>query len=100
MVLSVDGYSVGYDRADNGGKPLLILHGWGCDAKVMRRVFFYFADKGRDVIAIDFPGSEEVRRRPRRLRFTITPQSPRGFWKYSAFASRTSSRTRSAAEWR
>lgn len=56
MVLSVDGYSVGYDRADNGGKPLLILHGWGCDAKVMRRVFFYFADKGRDVIAIDFPG--------------------------------------------
>lgn len=56
MVLSVDGYSIGYDRANNGGKPLLLLHGWGCDASTMRRVFFYFADKGRDVIAIDFPG--------------------------------------------
>ena len=56
MVLSVDGYPVRYDRANNGGKPLLILHGWGCDANTMRRVFFYFADKGRDVIAPDFPG--------------------------------------------
>ena len=56
MILSVDGYPIGYDRANNGGKPLLLLHGWGCDASTMRRVFFYFADKGRDVIAIDFPG--------------------------------------------
>lgn len=56
MFLTVDGLSVGYDRSNGNGKPLLLLHGWGCDARTMRRVFLFFADKGRDVVALDFPG--------------------------------------------
>lgn len=37
------------------GKPLLILHGWACSAKIMKPVADGFVDKFK-VYSIDFPG--------------------------------------------
>lgn len=56
MFLEIDGLNVFYERNTGEGTPLLLLHGWGCDAYTMRRIFDCFSSRGRDVTAIDFPG--------------------------------------------
>lgn len=44
-----------YERCGSG-RPVLILHGWGCNTDVMRSVSDYVASVGREAISIDFPG--------------------------------------------
>lgn len=56
MFLEIDGLNVFYERKTGTGKPVLLLHGWGCGAETMRRIFDCFALRGRDVTALDFPG--------------------------------------------
>lgn len=56
MFLEIDGLNVFYERKTGTGKPVLLLHGWGCGAETMRRIFDCFSLRGRDVTALDFPG--------------------------------------------
>lgn len=56
MFVEINGQNVFYERKKGKGTPVLLLHGWGCGASTMRRIFDCFADSGRDVTAIDFPG--------------------------------------------
>ena len=56
MFVEINGQNVFYERKKGKGTPVLLLHGWGCGASAMRRIFDCFAALGRDVTAIDFPG--------------------------------------------
>lgn len=56
MYMDNDGRKVRYDFGGGEGTPLLLLHGWGCDASSMRHVFDYFVRRGRTVIAPDLEG--------------------------------------------
>ena len=43
MFLEIDGLNVFYERKTGTGKPVLLLHGWGCGAETMRRIFDCFS---------------------------------------------------------
>jgi len=55
MQTSIKGIAVNFERIGTG-KPVLILHGWGCCMDTMRSVADYVAAIGREAVLLDFPG--------------------------------------------
>ncbi|OQB25703.1 MAG: Non-heme chloroperoxidase [Firmicutes bacterium ADurb.Bin182] len=55
MLISLKGIDINFERLGSG-KPVLILHGWGCSADTMRAVANYIAAVGREAVLLDFPG--------------------------------------------
>lgn len=56
MLLNVNGTDIFYEREQGENSPVLLLHGWGCNVNVMRRIFYFLAERGHDVVSIDLPG--------------------------------------------
>lgn len=56
MFANVEGMRIYYERSDGSGTPVVLLHGWGCNVDVMRRVYDNLSRLGKTVIAFDFPG--------------------------------------------
>ncbi len=56
MWYSENGISVFYERQEGEKTPVLLLHGWGCDVRTMRRIFYFLACLGHEVVSVDFPG--------------------------------------------
>lgn len=56
MIVTVNGLKIYYEAAGEGS-PVLLLHGWGCDAGTMRPLLKTLREAlpGR-IIALDFPG--------------------------------------------
>ncbi len=59
MFALIDGLKIFYKRNQKQGKPILILHGWGCSSKTMDCIFSFLDKAGKSVIAIDFLGFGE-----------------------------------------
>jgi pimeloyl-ACP methyl ester carboxylesterase len=55
-VVRVNGVELAYDRAGEGGRPLLLLHGWPETRRIWRRNVEPLARVGFDVIAPDLRG--------------------------------------------
>jgi pimeloyl-ACP methyl ester carboxylesterase len=55
-VVRVNGVELAYDRAGEGGRPLLLLHGWPETRRIWRRNVEPLARAGFDVIAPDLRG--------------------------------------------
>ena len=63
MKKDIDGVNVHYVIEGEGGSKVLLLHGWGCDMKMMQPV----ADalkQDHSVLMLDFPGHGESGRPP------------------------------------
>ena len=56
MFVEISGQRIFYQRNTNEKKPLILLHGWGCNSNTMRCIFDFFTKKGRAVYALDFCG--------------------------------------------
>lgn len=69
----VDGLSIRYIKAGSG-KPLLVLHGWGCKAETMASTYFKLTSSST-IYAPDFPGFGESK----------TPQTAWNIDAYAAF---------------
>ena len=50
------GVDIFYERSETGGKPVLLLHGWGLSAKAMNTLARFLTARGKSVIAPDLPG--------------------------------------------
>ena len=55
METTIDGLNIHFER-QGGGKPVLILHGWGASIEAMRPVINCMLRLGRETVALDFPG--------------------------------------------
>ena len=60
---SINGTEIHYEIAGAGGSKVLLLHGWGCDMKLMQPVADALMDS-HTVLMIDFPGHGESGRPP------------------------------------
>lgn len=63
MIRKVHGVDVFYTEGGNGERKVLLLHGWGCDHKMMQPVAAALEDSFRTMIP-DFPGHGESGRPP------------------------------------
>lgn len=45
-----------YKRENQGGKTVLLMHGFGADSKAVDCLFYFLKNRGYDVVSIDFPG--------------------------------------------
>ena len=54
MEIAVCGTKVYYELSGAGEKKILLLHGWGCETKLMRPVAEQLT--GAQTLVIDFPG--------------------------------------------
>ena len=45
-----------YKRVDQGGKTVLLMHGFGADSKAIDCLFYFLKNRGYSVISIDFAG--------------------------------------------
>lgn len=50
------GVDIFYERSETGGKPVLLLHGWGLSEKAMNTLARFLTARGKSVIAPDLPG--------------------------------------------
>ncbi|MBO5223310.1 MAG: alpha/beta hydrolase [Clostridia bacterium] len=48
-----------YKRENQGGKTVLLMHGFGADSKAVDCLFYFLKNRGYDVISLDFPGFGE-----------------------------------------
>ena len=55
MRISRDGVELGYDDEGRGDPPLLLVHGWGTDRTVMKRLY-HDARSAHRVVAVDLRG--------------------------------------------
>lgn len=55
MEMECRGASVHYEMQGEGAKRVVLLHGWGCEIKLMKPVADFLA-KDMRVLSIDFPG--------------------------------------------
>ena len=54
--IEIDGLKIIYEETGNPeGKPVVILHGWGCNHSTVRSIAACLEDKMR-VISVDLPG--------------------------------------------
>lgn len=56
MLVQLGSLTVSYSYHVGGGTPIVLLHGWGCDASIFNCVADYLIDKNHSVIGIDLPG--------------------------------------------
>ena len=63
MDREIDGVRIHWEEAGEKGSRVLLLHGWGCDGKLMRPVADALKESHR-VMTIDFPGHGESGRPP------------------------------------
>lgn len=63
MIASVDGTTIHYEEQGKQGRRVVLLHGWGCDLKLMKPVADALQESMR-VLSIDFPGHGESGRPP------------------------------------
>lgn len=54
MKIKIDNIELNYE-VDGNGKPLLLLHGWGCDVNIFKPILPYF-QQHFTTYRIDFPG--------------------------------------------
>ena len=59
----INGTEIHYRTAGNGGSRVLLLHGWGCDMKLMQPVADAL-EKEHQILLVDFPGHGESGRPP------------------------------------
>ena len=45
-----------YKRVDQGGKTVLLMHGFGADSKAIDCLFYFLKNRGYSVLSIDFAG--------------------------------------------
>lgn len=62
MEIAVCGTKVYYELSGEGEKKILLLHGWGCETKLMRPVAEQLT--GAQTLVIDFPGHGQSGRPP------------------------------------
>ena len=74
MQCEILGLKTEYARAGSG-KPVLILHGWGCDINAIAPVANCVAALGYEAVSLDFPGFGK----------TEEPKEPWGVPEYAAF---------------
>ena len=55
----INGTEIHYRTAGNGGSRVLLLHGWGCDMKLMQPVADAL-EKEHQILLVDFPGHGET----------------------------------------
>lgn len=55
MEQQVCGVNIHYELAGNGEKRVVLLHGWGCDVKLMKPLSD-FLSRDMTVLSVDFPG--------------------------------------------
>ena len=58
MRINRDGVALAYEEAGVGDPPILLVHGWGTDRSVMRRLFEW-AQSSRRTVAVDLRGFGE-----------------------------------------
>ena len=63
MKSTIDGVEIHWSRIGKPGKKVLLLHGWGCDGKLMSPVADALADNF-EILIPDFPGHGESGRPP------------------------------------
>lgn len=63
MEISAKGASFHYELAGQGEKRVVLLHGWGCDTKLMKPVAD-FLSQDMKVLSLDFPGHGKSSRPP------------------------------------
>lgn len=56
MFVEINGQRIFYQRNTNGKKPLILLHGWGCNGDTMRCIFNFFSRIGYAVYLPDLCG--------------------------------------------
>lgn len=72
MQIAIDGLNIHYERMGKG-RPVLLLHGWGCNTDVMHPIAQHLVQIGREAISFDFPGFGK----------SGTPEMPWGIEEYS-----------------
>lgn len=50
------GVNIFYERSETGGKPVLLLHGWGGSGKTMLSLYNFLKNINKDIILPDLPG--------------------------------------------
>jgi pimeloyl-ACP methyl ester carboxylesterase len=55
MLTDINGININFERIGHG-KPVLILHGWGCCIETMRSVANFIAAIGYEAVLLDYPG--------------------------------------------
>ncbi len=63
MIRSIDGVQVHYETGGTGSEKVLLLHGWGCDIRLMKPVADALHDRFQ-TLCPDFPGHGESGRPP------------------------------------
>ena len=63
MKVHAEGADVVYELLGDGGSPVLLLHGWGCDRSLMRPLAERLKERHR-VMMLDFPGHGQSGRPP------------------------------------
>ena len=63
MIVHTEGADVFYEFLGDGGSPVLLLHGWGCDMSLMRPLGERLKARHR-VMMLDFPGHGQSGRPP------------------------------------
>ena len=54
MKVNINGLNIHYEKSGQG-KPLVLLHGWGCDTKIFKALNAHF-QQYFTVYRLDFPG--------------------------------------------
>lgn len=57
--ITVNGATVHYTVSEGSGKPLVLMHGWGCNTTTLASIEKVALDAGCKVYNIDFPGHGE-----------------------------------------
>ena len=63
MIREIDGVRIHFELGGAGQKNVLLLHGWGCDTRLMQPVADALQDRFRTLV-LDFPGHGESGRPP------------------------------------
>ncbi len=56
MLFCHDGVEIHYKKNEGGGKPILLLHGFGCSMQTVDCLFSYLSALRLPVVAVDLPG--------------------------------------------
>ncbi|MDE6458923.1 MAG: alpha/beta hydrolase, partial [Muribaculum sp.] len=57
--ITVNGATVHYTVSEGDGKPIVLMHGWGCNTTTLASIEKVAVDAGCKVYNIDFPGHGE-----------------------------------------
>ena len=84
MDFELNGAVMHYERLGENGKPLVLLHGWGCSIETMASIMRDLSADHR-VLAVDFPGHGRSPEPPEAWEVTEFAELKDALWKKEGF---------------